>query len=413
MSTMSPSESGTSVVKERVWRHIESEATTAVELLRDLVKIPSPNPPGGGEKEVADLAADYMRGLGMEVTQHEFQRDRTNNIGRLRGKAGSPVLLFNSHLDTTPVGDPDLWTYPPYGAVVHDGYVYGRGSNNMKVGLAAALFALKALRACDVELRGDVVLTQTADEMNGGFVGLGALVQEGLLQADYAIYTEAHPRFPDLRVEIGARGLLELRVITRGYGTVFGAQRVNAIEKMAHVINRLTSMQFGDWQPQERMPAPIGKIPPTVSTSSISGFRGAVLAPDECEAVVTVSYFPPQTEASIWEDVNGTLDSMRDEDLTLEVTAETYRHWQPVLVDREEPIVAASLRAVKEATGLTLDLGASTAPSDMRWLVNHAGIPACKVAFGSETADRDERQSIEDFIRTIRVYATLMVDLVA
>lgn len=398
--------------KARVWERIDGRKAEAISLLQDLVRIPSPNPPGGGEKEVASYCARYLRGVGADVTQFEFEPGRVNNIGRLKGATSDRVLLFASHLDTTPVGDDELWTHPPFGAEIHDGWLYGRGANNMKVGLAAAMFAQKIVRDCGIELSGDILVTQTADEMNGGFVGLGELTRRGLVKADYAIYTEAHPRFPDTRIEIGVRGLVEVKLRTRGHGTVFGAQRVNAIEKMAEVLVRLKDMEFRGWEPRDRPPAPVGTIKPTVSTSFISGWRGHVLAPDACEAIVAVSYFPPQTDVTIMRDITELLGAMMGDDPTLQIDAHLDRHWETAFIGRDEPLVGACQRAVKEATGLTLDVGASTAPSDVRWLVGVAGIPTCKVAFGSETADVDERQNVDDYIKTIKVYATLILDLV-
>jgi len=396
--------------KAQVWAQVEARRDEAIALFADLVRIPSPNPPGGGEKDVARYCRAYLEGFGAEVDQHEFQEGRVNNIALLRGRTGDRTLLFVSHLDTTPITE-EGWTYPPLSATIADGWLYGRGSNNMKVGLAAAMFAQRVIRDGGIQLDGNVATAQTADEMNGGWVGIGELAKRGLLKGDYAIYTEAHPRFPAIRIEIAVRGTIEIRLRTGGYGTVFGSVRVNAIEKMAGVLTRLSMMEFPDWKPAEWQPAPIGTVPPTVSTSYIHAWRGHVLAPDRCDAIVAISYFPPQTLASVMRDVGGVIAEMRAADPDLDIDWDLDRHWEAASTPADHVIAQAAQRAVEEATGRHLEFGASTAPSDMRWVVRTAGIPTAKVCFGSETADADERQNLDDYIRTIRVYAALILDL--
>ncbi len=396
--------------KARAWAEIDARRDEAVSLFADLVRIPSPNPPGGGEKDVAAYCKRYLDALGARVDQHEFQEGRVNNVALLPGRTGERTLMFVSHLDTTPITE-EGWTYPPLGATIVDGWLYGRGSNNMKVGLAAALFAQRVVHDLGIPLDGNVASVHSADEMNGGWVGLGELTQRNLLKADYAIYTEAHPRFPALRIEIAVRGTVEIKIRTGGHGTVFGAVRVNAIEKMGGVLLRLASMEFSDWKPTDWQPDPIGKVPPTVSTSYIHAWRGHVLAPDRCDAIVAISYFPPQTLESILAEVGLVIDELRAADPELDIDWELDRHWEQASTPPDHIIAQAAQRAVEEATGQRLEFGASTAPSDMRWVVGPAGIPTAKVCFGSETADADERQNLDDYIRTIKVYAGLIVDL--
>ena len=98
-------------------------------------------------------------------------------------------------------------------------------------------------------------------------------------------------------------------------------------------------------------------------------------------------------------------------DPELDIDWELDRHWEAASTPPDHIISQASQRAVEEATGLHLEFGASTAPSDMRWVAKTAGIPTAKVCFGSETADADERQNLDDYIRTIKVYVGLILDL--
>src|SRR5262249_41408970 len=92
----------------------------AVDLLAQMIRIPSPNPPGN-EKAIANFNADYMRKQGLSVTQIEPFESRISNVGRLVGrKNGKKTLLFNSHLDTVALGNPAEWEHPMLGGEIHD-----------------------------------------------------------------------------------------------------------------------------------------------------------------------------------------------------------------------------------------------------------------------------------------------------
>ncbi len=223
-----------SEVKEMVRRMVDESVDEAVGLFRDLVRIPSYNPPGN-EKEIADYCADYMRKLGMEVDQIEPYPLRVSNRGRWGGTDGKPVLLFNSHLDTVHPGDEENWKHPPLSGEIHDGHVWGIGSNNMKVGLAAAMFTVKTLQACDIRLRGDILLTQTADELQFGCKGIQVMVDQRMIEADFGVYTESDR---PVKVEIAHRGIVIFDVTVFGLGAHTSRQHlgINAIYQALKVV---------------------------------------------------------------------------------------------------------------------------------------------------------------------------------
>jgi acetylornithine deacetylase len=107
-------------------------------------------------------------------------------VGRLPGSGGGPCLMLNGHIDVVPPGDLNAWTNDPYSRHVQNGMLYGRGSCDMKGGLVAALFAIRALRR--VKLRGDVLLACVAGEEDGG-LGSYALLRRGW-RADACVIPE-------------------------------------------------------------------------------------------------------------------------------------------------------------------------------------------------------------------------------
>ncbi len=93
---------------------------------------------------------------------------RPNVAGLYRGTDGKKRLMLAAHTDTVPIGNEDLWTVPPLGGLIKDGRIYGRGSGDNKFGIVASYFALKAIIACDIALKQDVVLSAYCDEEYGG-----------------------------------------------------------------------------------------------------------------------------------------------------------------------------------------------------------------------------------------------------
>ena len=177
-------------------------------LLTDLVAIDSVNPdlvPGGaGELEIARYIAGWLERAGAEVRVDEIAPGRANVIGVARGRGGGRTLLLNGHTDTAGHEGYER----PLEPRVEDGRLYGRGSFDMKGGLAAALWA--CAQAVELELAGDVVVAAVCDEE---FASIGTQAVARQVRADAAIVTEptelelcvAHKGFAWLEIEIAGR----------------------------------------------------------------------------------------------------------------------------------------------------------------------------------------------------------------
>lgn len=182
--------------------------------LAELVKVPSDNPPGDCQRH-AERAAELLEGLGFTVERHPVPADvvkangmvsATNLIVRERFGAG-PTIALNAHGDVVPPGLG--WTQDPYGAVIDDGVMVGRGVAVSKSDFATFTYALLALKASGARLGGTVELHFTYDEEAGGLIGPGYLLDQKLSRPDYAIcagfsygVTTAHNGCLHLEVEI-------------------------------------------------------------------------------------------------------------------------------------------------------------------------------------------------------------------
>ncbi|MBI3732853.1 MAG: M20/M25/M40 family metallo-hydrolase, partial [Chloroflexi bacterium] len=216
----------------------------AVQILQDLVRIPSINPdlvPGApGEGAIAQYICGRMQAWGLEVINRELAPGRHNAIGILRGSGGGRTLLFNGHTDTVMVDG----MAEPFSGDAHEGKLYGRGAFDMKGSLAATLAATCALAQSGVRLRGDVIFTYVADEEYAsiGTEGIVADIREGRLpHADAAVNTEP----TGLKIGIGHKGFAWVEVETHGRAA-HGSRPdlgVDAIVQMGKVLVEIDHLQ--------------------------------------------------------------------------------------------------------------------------------------------------------------------------
>jgi succinyl-diaminopimelate desuccinylase len=182
----------------------------AVELARKLVAFPSANPPGE-EKACADFVAQLLEEHGFAVARYEFAPGRPSLIARAGGTENLKPLCFTGHLDVVPVGNAP-WRHPPFAAVIADGKLHGRGSADMKSGVAAFITAACALLARGAPLRRGLTLVITAGEETG-CEGAFDLARRGVLgEAELLIVAEPTSNRPiaahkgSFRVAVTARG---------------------------------------------------------------------------------------------------------------------------------------------------------------------------------------------------------------
>lgn len=166
------------------WKAVDEEV---IEHLRNILRLDTRNPPGN---EI--LAANYLRGV-LESEGFECQivgptAERATLITRLRGDGSEPPLLLMSHTDVVAV-EPERWSHPPFGGVIADGFLYGRGALDMKNMVAMELMTMLLLKRSGVALKRDVIYMAEADEETGGHEGAGWVVDHypELIQAEYAL----------------------------------------------------------------------------------------------------------------------------------------------------------------------------------------------------------------------------------
>ncbi len=232
-------------MKTQVIREVKDEVSN---LLSDLIRIDTTNPPGN-ESEAAEFLTGYLEKDGFKCEAFESSRSRGSVVTRLEGSGERPRVLLLSHLDVVAANAKE-WSVDPFGGVIRDGFVWGRGALDMKSMTAVEVVALKLLKRRGVRLKGDVLLAATADEEKGGESGAGWLVKNHpeKVRADYVLNEGGGLAAPVegrnlFTVQSSEKGILWFRVHAKGvpgHGSVPSAAD-NAIMRMNKVISCLAA----------------------------------------------------------------------------------------------------------------------------------------------------------------------------
>lgn len=370
-----------------------------VGLTRDLVRIRSENPPGG-ETEVVGHLHRLFADMGMHGEIVEAAPGRPNLMVATGDGAssGKPVLLVNGHLDTVPVR-PDAWRHDPFGGAVHDGRLYGRGSADMKGGIAAAIVALRACRSLGIELPCEVAFHLVADEELGGRHGTATLLERGLIHADACL----DPEPTGMQLCLAERGLMFARITTTGipaHGSDPSRGR-SAIMSAAAIAQVLHDNLF----PQTPHPL-LGTT--TCNVGAIRGGSGPNVVPEECELRIDRRILPGDTQDGA---VAGIVDRISSLGLTrgadYEIEVETF--CEPSEIDGEHPFVTDVAEAVTAMTSRPAGRTGLSFTTDARFMRNQLGIPSLVLGPGELGVAHtvDEYVEVDALVEAVGVYALL------
>jgi acetylornithine deacetylase len=312
-------------------------------ILAEMVKINSINPDlqagGPGEAEMAAWLVEHCRGMGLEVQVVDSAPGRPNVYARWPGSGGGKSLVLTGHTDIVQVTN---MTIPPLEPRIEDNKLYGRGSFDMKAGLASMLGAVKALQEGGFQPKGDITLAFVTDEE---FSSLGTTQMVKDLKPDAAILTEP----TQVQIGLAHRGFAWVTVKTRGkaaHGSLFD-EGIDAIAHMGRLLNEMDRIDREE-MPKRSHPM-LGR--PSLHASLIEGGIGLSTYPESCTVKVEHRPLPDDTADDIKAIWKGAIDklSAADPKFSAEATVELFQPgWENT---REAPIVQAVDAAYQAALG--------------------------------------------------------------
>jgi acetylornithine deacetylase len=359
-----------------------------VRLLADLVAIDSVNPalvPGGaGEGQVADRCAQELKAIGLDVSVREAAPGRPNVVAVLEGAGPGRSLLLCGHVDTVGVAG----MAAPFDPVVRHGRMYGRGTQDMKGGVAAILAAVRAL--ADSRLAAGRVLVALVSDEEHLSLGADALVREWT--ADAAVVTEP----TDLTIAVGHKGFAWVEVEVRGRAAHGSRPREgrDAILRMGRVLSGLERL---DRALQDRPEHPLLGTG-SLHASLIQGGRELSSYPDRCVLQAERRLLTDEPVASALDEVRALIATLVELDPELEAEARLV-FGRPAYETPAGHPLPSLLEEALVRLGRPAQRGGATFWTDAA-ILGHAGIPS--VVFGPGGAGL---HGLEEYVRLDEVAA--------
>lgn len=367
-----------------------------IELLADLVRIESVNPdlvPGGtGEGAIADHCAAWFAARGFEVHRVEEHPGRPSIVGIARGSGGGRSLMFNGHYDTVSTASYEGDALDP---VIRDGKLYGRGSFDMKGGVAAMMVA--ADRARRQSLRGDILVACVADEEYASF---GTAEVAARFKADAAIVTEPS----HLELTVAHRGFVWFDVTVQGRAA-HGSRPELGIDAIAKAGKFLVALEEYD---RRLRAAPVHALlkSGSVHASLIRGGEEISSYPAECRISLERRTIPGETPASVAAELQAIIDRIAAADADFRATLATGLDRPPFEISETEPIVAALDRIAGAHTGRAVPRRGEPFWTDCA-ILQGAGIPC--VMFGADGAGAHAASEWVD-VASVRTLADILTE---
>jgi len=375
-----------------------------ISLCQTLVRFKTVNPPGD-EHVAAEYIANLLREVGFQVELVPLAENRSSVLARLKGSGELPALFFNGHLDVVPPGE-GVWAHDPFGADVVDGKLWGRGSADMKGGLAAILTMGKLIAKAQLRLRGDLIITATADEEAGMTGGQRLATRTDLGDIQAAIIAEP----TNLHIGLAERGVLWLQLETLGK-TAHGSTPYLGRNAITMMITLLTEF--------EQLAIPFSPHPIlgdfTRSVNTITGGVKTNVVPDHCTVTIDMRTVPDQDHYTIIRMVEHLIAQLSQHDPLFKASVKKLQEHPSVETSPNEPVVKQFERAIAQATGREATQAIVRFATEAAIYVPVLGVPAiiCGPGDPALAHQPNEYVEIEQLVQATRIYTLSVANLLA
>jgi succinyl-diaminopimelate desuccinylase len=407
--------------RSRLRKRALASGPLVAEMTTALVRVASETPPSD-TRDVRDVAASLLNDIpGIEISFHMAEAPVANLVARLSGGRPGPRILISGHLDTYPVGSRDLWSGDPFDGRIDNGFLYGRGSCDMKGGIAASVMAMRLIAEEVPDFPGEIVLALAGDEEAMGERGTQTLIDcvPGC-RADAVIVPDVGS--PNI-VRIGEKGMIWLRLEAKGRSS-HGAHThrgSNAIESLMSALSSLKSLEkirvvadhpsVSVMNLAEPISEPAGGMGEketmsrvTVNIGQMGGGTSPNLVPDSAWAELDIR-LPAGVTVAVVEARIRELLAEHDH-----VSIDVSRRYEATWTDAAAPIVrhaiAVATELLEEATTINMRVGASDAR-----LWRRAGMPTIVCGLTPyNLGAADEKLDISELPKLTALLALMTLD---
>jgi acetylornithine deacetylase len=413
-------------VRRKVLEKVDESREESIAFLQQMIAIPSVT---GDEAKIQKFLSDYMAKLGLAVDMWETDWEqlkkhpayrpvdrgyegRPNIVATLKGAGGGRSLLLNGHTDVIPVGGGEGWSDNPWSATIRNGCIYGRGSADMKSGVASHVMAVECLLAAGAKPKGDVHINIVVDEEVSGHGTLDTVIRG--YKADAGISGETS----GLAVQPACIGRIWFEIeihgkpagIQKRYEGISGIELGNKIVKAVADLEakRVASVTHPLY------PNALDTLPCMIGSFSAGNYPSAF--PANCLLKGSIGTVPGEDHEGVKQSLVQQIARAAAEDPWLKLHPPKVRFVgydaEASEIPRNHPIVETVCRNYKEITGRNPEISGRQGAADTRFLNRYANTPTVIFGPGSTAimhAD-DEYVSIDDYMTSIKVMALSICD---
>ncbi|MFK7858932.1 MAG: acetylornithine deacetylase/succinyl-diaminopimelate desuccinylase family protein [Granulosicoccus sp.] len=413
---------------------ILAEQDNLVNLTRNLIRIPTINPPGRDYAPVCDLIEEFLVGYGFSIKRvraHGALGDsdkypRWNIIARHEGRNTGECVHFNSHTDVVATGEG--WSVDPFSGLVKDGKVYGRGACDMKGGLAASMIAAVCFVTAHPDYSGAVEISGTCDEESGGFGGVAYLAEHGWFDPERVQHVIIPEPLHKDRICLGHRGVWWAEIETHGHIAHGSMPFLGdcAVRHMGAVIDAFEKTLYPRLaQRVTDMPVvPEGARESTMNINSIhggmdepeQGYTGlpAALVPDRCRMVLDRRFLIEEELDTVKAEIHDVLESIKRDRDTFSYDVRELFSVLPTMTAQDAPVVTAVADAIRKRLEKEPEYVVSPGTYDQKHIARIGRLHNC-IAYGPGILDLahqpDEYVGIQDMIESAQIMGRTLQNL--
>lgn len=412
--------------RQAVLDTIDRNKDKAIRLLQDMVKIPSVT---GDEAAIQAFVADYMKGIGLDVDMWETDWEelkkhpgyrpvdrgyegRPNIVGTQKGSGGGRSLLLNGHTDVIPVGNGEGWSDNPWSAKIENGRIYGRGSCDMKSGVASHILALEYLKQAGVKLKGDVYVNVVIDEEVSGHGTLDTVIRG--YKADAGISGETS----DLAVQPACIGRIWFQIDVQGKPAgiqqrYLGISAIDLGNKIVKAVQELEDHRVATVK-HPLYPNALDSLPCIIGSFQAGNYPSAF--PASAVLKGSIGTVPGEDHEGVKQSLVAKIAEVAAQD-------DWMRNHPPVVrfvgydaqaseIPRNHPIVELLSDTYRSVTGKDPVISGRQGAADTRFLNQYGATPTVIFGPGSTAVmhANDEYVSVDDYMTAIKVMALCIMD---
>lgn len=356
-------------------------------LIQELVRIPTQNPPGN-EKLGAEFIVQRLRqwGIYADLIPEPYE-DRPQAYAQVNGSGEGPILVLNGHIDVVPEGDLTQWDFPPFEGKIVGGRVYGRGTSDMKGGLAAMMITARILNEMKDQMRGRLLLQFAIGEEEGEPATKHLLLHKGL-KGDYGIVLEP----TGLKVATAEKGTAWFRVTFQGQPAHASVAElgINAIEKAVKFAEDIIKYNNEISQRKHNL---LGNA--KCSITMINGGTKDNVIPESCSMILDRRMIPEETVRGVEYEIQSILNRLASEDSNFEYKLDRTMVFEPAEIPINSFLAQVMRKHAARIAGVPEEPYGTLFGTDVRNFINDAKIEAITFGPGEVNQPHTFNESVE------------------